>query len=496
MRSLWIIARQEYLKFITRKGILFGLVMFPLVIMLAFYIPTLAHKPERTEAITLVDRTGSDQYGAFERALAADQDDQARMALRDYARRYARLDRLRASHPEILASLDATDHDSQARIDFHRLGGPAVILAALHPILKPQSPAFTAPTPRWVLVAPGKLAQVSSPRFAATAEAALDEDRPMPLRYIVVVPQHFGIATGQSATIEVWRTQPANDDFLSLVEDTFSRRAWVDLVGNGANDRQLEFTLGRLPNVVERGLAPAARGNDLIRRIVPGAVAYLLIISVIMNAGIMLAGVMEEKSNRVVELILSCVTPRRFMAAKLIAAVGTTMTIALFLGTMITAIVLLLVPGGRAIIGSLGELQAYQYLAMALYFVSALLIYCAIYLGIGSMMSTPQDAQSFMGPLAMIMLLPFMFGSVLVADPNGTIASVLSWIPIYTPFVMMFRLFWDPPWFDLIGTALLTAATCVLLIRQMGRVFAANILTVNKPPNAVSLFRRLVSIRE
>jgi ABC-2 type transport system permease protein len=146
-------------------------------------------------------------------------------------------------------------------------------------------------------------------------------------------------------------------------------------------------------------------------------------------------------------------------------------------------------------IGSLGSLHAYQYLAMALYFVSALLIYCAIYLGIGSMMSTPQDAQSFMGPLAMIMLLPFMFGSVLLSDPNGTIASVLSWIPIYTPFVMMFRLFWDPPWFDLIGTALLTAATCLLLIRQMGRVFAANILTATKPPNAASLFRRLFSLR-
>src|ERR1700710_2636811 len=123
MRSIWIIARQEYLKFITRKGILFGLLLFPLIILLAFYVPTLSHRqPPPTEALTLVDRSGGGHYAAFAQALADDADDRTRAALAHYAQQYA--DRRKLAR-EIAACLDAPEQDSLARDDFRRLGGGA-----------------------------------------------------------------------------------------------------------------------------------------------------------------------------------------------------------------------------------------------------------------------------------------------------------------------------------------------------------------------------------
>jgi ABC-2 type transport system permease protein len=67
---------------------------------------------------------------------------------------------------------------------------------------------------------------------------------------------------------------------------------------------------------------------------------------------------------------------------------------------------------------------------------------------------------------------------------------VLSWIPVYTPFFLMFRLPWHPPAVEIIGATILMLATTVFLVIQMGRVFAAHVLTAERPPRLGALLRR------
>ena len=76
-------------------------------------------------------------------------------------------------------------------------------------------------------------------------------------------------------------------------------------------------------------------------------------------------------------------------------------------------------------------------------------------------------------------------------DPNGTLARVMSWIPLYTPFVMMNRAAASPPAIDLYGTSILLALSVVFTLWLAGRIFSVGILRTGQPPRLVELFRWL-----
>jgi ABC-type Na+ efflux pump permease subunit len=74
-------------------------------------------------------------------------------------------------------------------------------------------------------------------------------------------------------------------------------------------------------------------------------------------------------------------------------------------------------------------------------------------------------------------------------DPNGTLATVLSWIPLYTPFVMMNRAAADPPMFDQVGTMVLMVVSVVVVLWLSGKIFRRGILRTGQPPKLLELVR-------
>jgi len=74
-------------------------------------------------------------------------------------------------------------------------------------------------------------------------------------------------------------------------------------------------------------------------------------------------------------------------------------------------------------------------------------------------------------------------------DPNGTLATALSWIPIYTPFAMMNRMAADPPLFEVVGTTVLLILTTVAVLWLSGKIFRIGILRTGQPPKVLELFR-------
>jgi ABC-2 type transport system permease protein len=78
-------------------------------------------------------------------------------------------------------------------------------------------------------------------------------------------------------------------------------------------------------------------------------------------------------------------------------------------------------------------------------------------------------------------------------EPNGTLATVLSWIPLYTPFVMMNRAAADPPMFDRVGTLVLLVATTGFVLWLSGRIFRLGVLRTGQPPKLMELVRWLRS---
>jgi ABC-2 type transport system permease protein len=232
---------------------------------------------------------------------------------------------------------------------------------------------------------------------------------------------------------------------------------------------------------------------DIIRQWAPSGFVYLLWVAIFSIAQMLLNNTIEEKSNRIIEVLLSSVTPGELMMGKLagIAAVGITMV-----GAWILALLGILVwkTGSQsAIAGPLFVvLQTSNLLpAFAIYFLLGFLMYAGLILSIGSICNTIKEAQNYMAAIIMIMMVPLLTMMFIPKDPNGTLATVLSWIPIYTPFVMMNRATADPPLFEVIGTMILLLGTTALVLWLSGKIFRIGILRTGQPPRLLEMLRWL-----
>jgi len=92
-------------------------------------------------------------------------------------------------------------------------------------------------------------------------------------------------------------------------------------------------------------------------------------------------------------------------------------------------------------------------------------------------------------PVMVIMIVPLMTMMFIPKDPNGTLATVLSWIPPYTPFIMMNRAAADPPMFERVGTLALLLVTTALVLWLSGKIFRLAILRTGQPPKLLELVR-------
>ncbi len=312
------------------------------------------------------------------------------------------------------------------------------------------------------------------------------------------VPEGFsGDANGPEA--EFWSVNASDPELENFVQRALTEELRRQVLAKLAPDISPE-TLK--PSARLRSYDPVATASnhqlslaDQARTYAPGVLAFLLLLTIFMNAGALLSGVIEEKSSRIVEVMLSAVTPVEFMTGKLLGAAAASLLTLILWGVMLVGGAAAFLPGAVSNIGGLltSILSTGLLPMLLLCFVCGLLIYASIFLAIGSMATSIQDAQALVGPTMILVMAPLIMMPALLHDPNGTIATVLSWIPVYTPFFLMFRLPWHPPLLEMVGATILMIATTIFLVFQMGRVFAAHVLTAERPPRLGALLRRMFS---
>ena len=127
--------------------------------------------------------------------------------------------------------------------------------------------------------------------------------------------------------------------------------------------------------------------------------------------------------------------------------------------------------------------------AFGLYFLLGYVLSSAVILAIGSTCNTIKEAQNYMGVIVLLMMVPLVAMTFIPRDPNGPIATFLSWIPPYTPFVMMNRVTAGPPLRDVLGTLVLLVACDVLAIWACGRIFRAAVLRTGQPASISQMWR-------
>ena len=216
---------------------------------------------------------------------------------------------------------------------------------------------------------------------------------------------------------------------------------------------------------------------------------YPLLISIMIVASRLLSNTVEEKSNRIIEVLLSSVSPLELMAGKILGIAFTGLltvgSAALFL--VVTAALLPAIVGASAIPDFVGELSRELtnpgYLAsFVLYFILGYLFYAAILVGIGSTANTSKEADNLLLPVILPVFIPiFLLAST--EDPDGMVPRVLSYIPPFTPFAMLYRINGPPPLWEYALTTLLLLAAIAGAFWAAGKIFRIGILMTGQRPS-------------
>jgi len=232
---------------------------------------------------------------------------------------------------------------------------------------------------------------------------------------------------------------------------------------------------------------------DTFRQFAPMGFVYLMFISLMQSVQYLLSNTIEEKSNRIIEVLLASVTAGELMMGKLlgIGLSGLT-TIAvwvlsffIFISMYQSAQTELISEIIDVILGS--ELIPW----FVFYYFAGYALYSGIFLAIGSLCNTLKEAQALMMPMILIQVVPIAMMAFVVLDPNNSIVRVMSWFPLFTPYLMMNRAASDPPIIDVIGTTVVLVLSIVLVLWLTGKVFRLGVLRTGQPPKFLELLRLL-----
>ena len=283
------------------------------------------------------------------------------------------------------------------------------------------------------------------------------------------------------------------DEIERAVNGEIRRREYLARGLDSAAIREIEATHAPFASLNPNKEAgkEAVNAADIIRQWAPSGFVYLLWVAIFTISQMLLNNIIEEKSNRIIEVLLSSVTPGELMMGKLfgIAATGLTM-VSVWMASLFGVLVWKSGVASNVASQLLLTLRTSHLIPMFLiYFLLGYLMYAALILALGSVCNTIKEAQSYMGMITMIMMVPLLTMTFIPKDPNGTLARVLSWIPLYTPFTMMNRVNANPPSVDLIGTMILLLASTAAALWMAGKIFRIGILRTGQPPKIAEMLR-------
>ncbi len=208
---------------------------------------------------------------------------------------------------------------------------------------------------------------------------------------------------------------------------------------------------------------------------------FMLFLLIVTSGQLLVRSILEEKSNRIVEVLVSSCSSTELMAGKVLglSALGFTQigfwslmgaAASLFFG------VIFVTPGIAAL--------------LIVYFVLGYLFYAAVFIGAGSPLTTEQEAQQVTSYLVMILVLPIALAFPAMQNPDATWLKVLSFVPFLTPTMMALRIpIQMPSVWEILATILLMIVSIVFAMVAAGRIFRIAILSTGKSPKIADIFR-------
>jgi hypothetical protein len=328
---------------------------------------------------------------------------------------------------------------------------------------------------------------------ASDIKASRKPDQPLPLLAAVIIPKESVTpgADGKYADLDVF----VNPKLDFEVQNRIQR---------GAADGVVDTRLATDARITSSGMAAATIRDILdppganavtvtadgerksmgpIAMLIPVGFMILLMMSVMTAGSYLMTALVEEKSSRVMEVLLSAVSPLQLMFGKI-------------MGQMAVGLVILIVYGGLGLAGLVAFalmdlLEPIKLVYFVCFFLISFLTIASIMAAVGSAVNDMREAQTLQAPIIMLIMVPWFMWSFVQRAPNSTLAVILGFTPLLNPFTMVIRLGGSEPiptW-QVLVSILIGAATSAFMVWAAAKIFRIGVLMYGKPPNFATLIK-------
>ena len=221
----------------------------------------------------------------------------------------------------------------------------------------------------------------------------------------------------------------------------------------------------------------------------------LLYMSLLMYGIITMRSVLEEKTTRTMEVLISAVRPFELLAGKILGVAAVAFTQFLIWATTFGAVISY---GAAMSAGAPGSplsgmrMPVSVFIFAGIYFIGGYFLYSSMYAAIGAACSNEQDAQQLQWPCTMPLVFSVVMFSAVLANPASRSSVILSEIPFFAPILMTLRIaIQTPPAWQIALSIALLAATVVVMIYASARIYRVGVLMYGKRPNLPEMLRWL-----
>jgi ABC-2 type transport system permease protein len=453
MKRVWLVAQREFLAAVMNKGFVIGLLIMPaMVAILIMVMPRLMNSQgERiTGEVAVIDPSGQvlpDLRSGLEPEAIA-------------RRRAAGARRALENTPEAVRAVAESTSDEAIQ---RAMGGvPAFTIVERPPTADVQQEK------RWL---------IENPPAGGLRHLAL----------VVVHPDAVALADGKSqyGTYDIY--VPENLD--ERVETTIFDALRESLVTARVRARNLDRAQVEAVMRVQRATSTTVtagterRTNVGFNRFLPFIFAGLLVFGIMIGGQTLLTQVIEEKSSRVVEVLLSAVSPLELMAGKILGQMGVSMLVLAFYVAM--GLFLLMS------FAMLGLVEPLLIVYLVIFFLVGYLVFASVFAAVGAAVNEMREAQSLMTPIMLALMAPWFFATPIGENPNSPFSIAMSLIPPVNTFAMMIRLSstTPPPFWQVALSIVIGVASAVAAMWFAAKIFKIGLLMHGKPPSMGTLVR-------
>jgi len=226
-----------------------------------------------------------------------------------------------------------------------------------------------------------------------------------------------------------------------------------------------------------------------VKYVIPGIFMFVLLLGILTSSQLLVTSVIEERSNRIIEILLSSVNTKELMAGKILG-IGLLGIIQISFYLIIIIILGIFGSSYLPIELNISQLFSFKILWYLLFFILGYFMYSTIYVSLGSLFNNERDAQQTIGFFSLFAIIPMYFISFIMTNPESIITKVLTLIPPITPFFMIIHVgMLSAPWYYSLGMAFYLILWIIGITFIASRVFKTAILMYGKRPTFPELFR-------